>query len=139
MEKSFHGYLKKTAQVILYFLLVLLVVSMFLGSGHLLSLFVEMVASPNPYMGLLNVQDLGLIFSMMLNIVVGYELFKSISIIIKSDMIPVGPILKIGGIAVANKIITIDLKNYDFNTILLLSLLIAGLGAAYFLFSKGEG
>lgn len=138
MTDTFIPRVKKFAALLLYLMLIVVVVSMCFGSLHLVSIVIEKVISPDPYIGLLNILDLMDIFSMLLTIVVGYELFKSISIIIKSDIIPAGPILKIAAIAVANKIITMDLKNIDYSKIISLGVLIITLAAGYYFFTKSD-
>ena len=138
MEHSFLPKLKKAASLLLYVMLLVVLVSMTLGSFHLISLLYQKIVSPDPYVGLLNILDLMDIFAMLLTIGVGYELFKSISILIKSDIIPAGPIVKIGAIAVANKIITLDIKNVDHYKMIALGILILCLALGYYFFNKSD-
>jgi len=138
MEHSFLPKLKKAASLLLYVMLLVVLVSMTLGSFHLISILYQKIVSPDPYVGLLNILDLMDIFAMLLTIGVGYELFKSISILIKSDIIPAGPIVKIGAIAVANKIITLDIKNVDHYKMIALGTLILCLALGYYFFNKSD-
>ena len=138
MEHSFLPKLKKAASLLLYVMLLVVLVSMTLGSFHLISILYQKIVSPDPYVGLLNILDLMDIFAMLLTIGVGYELFKSISILIKSDIIPAGPIVKIGAIAVANKIITLDIKNVDHYKMIALGILILCLALGYYFFNKSD-
>lgn len=138
MEHSFLPKLKKAASLLLYVMLLVVLVSMTLGSFHLISILYQKIVSPDPYVGLLNILDLMDIFAMLLTIGVGYELFKSISILIKSDIIPAGPIVKIGAIAVANKIITLDIKNIDHYKMIALGTLILCLALGYYFFNKSD-
>jgi uncharacterized membrane protein (DUF373 family) len=137
MAHSSFDNVKKGAVGILYFLLLIILVAMLLGTAHLAVIMYDMVISPNPYVGVLNIDDLAVIFSMLLNIVVGYELLKSVHIIIRSDIIPVGSILKISGIAVANKIITMDFKAVAYTQLLGIAAIAVALGLAYYFFLKG--
>ena len=66
-------------------------------------------------------------------IAIGYELIKSLLLIISSDTVPTIPIIQIAIIAVSNKIITLDINQTDETTLIGLALLIAALGLAYFL------
>lgn len=138
MEHSFLPKLKKAASLLLYVMLLVVLVSMTLGSFHLISILYQKIVSPDPYVGLLNILDLMDIFAMLLTIGVGYELFKSISILIKSDIIPAGPIVKIGAIAIANKIITLDIKNVDHYKMIALGTLILCLALGYYFFNKSD-
>ena len=138
MDQNFLPKLKKTATVFLYVMLFVILASLALGSMHLITIVIEKILSPDPYIGLLNVMDLMDIFSMVLTIGVGYELFKSISIIIKSDIIPASPIIKIGTIAVANKIITLDIKNIDSYKMIALGILIICMAIGYYFFNKSD-
>lgn len=76
------------------------------------------------------------IFSSALIIAIGYELIKSIIIIITSDEIPALPIVKIAIIAVANKVITLDMKDISHLTILGLAALLIGLAMIYYSLTK---
>jgi uncharacterized membrane protein (DUF373 family) len=76
------------------------------------------------------------IFSSALIIAIGYELIKSIIIIITSDEIPALPIVKISIIAVANKVITLDVKDISHLTILGLAALLIGLAMIYYSLTK---
>lgn len=136
MQQQVLKVLKPVANFIILVLMTLLVVSMLLGTTHLVVLFYEIVASPDPYLGLVNVEDLYSIFSVLLILVVGYELFKSIILILKHEDIPVKSILKIAAIALANKVITLNLKSIDANVLFGLSSLLIALGIAFFFFDK---
>lgn len=138
MDQTFLLKLKKVASIFLYVMLFVILASLALGSLHLISIVIEKILSPDPYIGMLNVMDLMDIFAMLLTIGVGYELFKSISIIIKSDIIPAGPIIKIGTIAVANKIITLDIKNVDSYKMVALGILIICMAIGYYFFNKSD-
>lgn len=136
MQQQVLKVLKPLANFIILALMTLLVISMLLGTTHLVVLFYEIVASPDPYLGLVNVEDLYSIFSVLLILVVGYELFKSIILILKHEDIPVKSILKIAAIALANKVITLNIKSIDATVLFGLSSLLIALGIAFFFFDK---
>lgn len=136
MQQQFLKVLKPVANFIILVLMTLLVISMLLGTTHLVVLFYGIVASPDPYLGLVNVEDLYSIFSVLLILVVGYELFKSIILILKHEDIPVKSILKIAAIALANKVITLNIKSIDATVLFGLSSLLIALGIAFFFFDK---
>lgn len=138
MENNLLSIYGKIGKWLLYLLMGLVIFSMLFGSIHLIILFFQNVWEHDPYPFSLDVKKLFDIFSFILIIVVGYELFKSITYILKSDKIPVKAILEIALIAVANKIITLDLLKVGANMLISLGVLLAGIGVAYMLFTKGE-
>jgi hypothetical protein len=136
MEKTFLNSLKQISKYIIYALMFILVISMLLGTIDLFVLFIKKIVDPNPYPLLIDIEELYAIFSFLLIIVVGYELFKSMYLILKVDLIPVKSILKIAAIALANKVITLNLKEIEINELFGLAALIVCIGVAYFFFHK---
>ena len=136
MEKHFLHGLKWVSRIIIMSLMFILVASMLLGTIDLFIVFYNNVTSPDPYSGVINVEDLYKIFSVLLIIVVGYELFKSMLLILGSDKIPVKSILKIASIALANKIITLNIKAVEVEEMLGLAALIIAIGASFFFYNK---
>jgi len=109
---------------------------MFLGTGHIIVLFYKLISSPDPYYFLINVEDLHVVFSLLLIMLVGHELFKSITLLLNHENIPVKSILKIAAIAIANKIITLDLEHLNVNMLLGLSAILISIGITFYFFSK---
>ena len=105
--------------------------ALILGSVHLIYLVYQRLISP-PFF-LIEVTTLFDIFNLILIIVIGYELIKSLLLIVSSDTIPVIPIIQIAIIAVANKIITADIKNIEAPKIISMAILISALALAHFL------
>jgi uncharacterized membrane protein (DUF373 family) len=81
----------------------------------------------------LNITALFEIFTMVLIIGIGLQLVKSFIKSVSSNVIPVLPILQISIIAVANKIITIDIKTVESYILYGLAALLVGLGIAFYL------
>ena len=132
-------FLKRTHLINKYLIRVMvaaLTVSLILGSVQLLYDLGEVIINP-PF---LRIQPAALldIFSLVLIIAVGYELIKSMLIIITSDVIPSVPVIQIAVIAIANKIITLDLKHTEFQTMIGLGVLMTGLGLTYFLMTLAK-
>ena len=136
IDRRFNHVLKRIATWILHLLTILVVLVMISGSGHAVWLVIQQVTNGDPAPGLVSVDELLGIFSVLLNILIGYELFKSISIIIKSDVIPVAEIIMVAGIAVANKIITLDSTKTDPMKVLALGAIIVALGISYYFFTR---
>ena len=136
MESKFLHTMKYISRYIIIALMLILVLSMVLGTVDLFVSFFKKVIDPQPYPFVIDVHELYSIFSVLLIIVVGYELFKSMYLILGNDMIPVKSILKIATIALANKIVTLNLKEIEVNQLFGIAALIACIGLAYFFFHK---
>ncbi|MEP6712954.1 MAG: phosphate-starvation-inducible PsiE family protein [Ferruginibacter sp.] len=123
------GVINKTVMRIL---IGIMTFSLILASLHLIYLVYQHIFDHAPYF-LIDVSTLFDIFNLVLVIAVGYELIKSLVLIISSDTIPTIPIIQIAIIAVANKIITLDIKHTEPNIIIGLAILIGTLGLTHFL------
>ena len=135
MEKNnkFDGVIIGINKVIIRFLMIILTVCLIFASLDLVKIIYQRITLP-PFL-LLDVATLFEIFNLLLIIAIGYELIKSFHTIVSSDTIPVIPIIQIAIIAIANKIITLDLKHIEPQILYGLASLLLGLGAAIF-FSK---
>ncbi|MDP3394741.1 phosphate-starvation-inducible PsiE family protein [Sediminibacterium sp.] len=136
MQEKLLKLLKTCSNLIILILLILLISSMLLGTGHLIVLFYQAIASPDPYYFLINIEDLHIVFSILLIMLVGHELFKSIILLLNHENIPVKSILKIAAIAMANKVITLDIKHMNESMLLGLSAILLSIGIAFFFFNK---
>jgi uncharacterized membrane protein (DUF373 family) len=116
---------------VLRFVIGLMTLSLILGSLFLIYVIYQKIMEFPVF--LLDVSLLFNIFNLALIIAVGYELIKSLILIITSETIPSVPIIQIAIIAVANKIITLDIKHTDSLMVIGLGVLIAALGLTHFL------
>jgi len=128
--------LRGVTHLILFMLMFVLVASMFLGTLDLFIQFYEAVVSKDPHPFVIKVQDLYGFFSIILIVIVGYELFRSMTIILEQRKIPVKEIMEIAMIALANKVVTLDLHATDMQSMIGLGVIIVSLGVAYFTFSR---
>lgn len=128
--------LKWISKMVLIALMTMLVLGMFLGTIHLSIIFIERMLSSDPYYVVINVEDLYVLFSILLIIVVGYELLKSMLLIFHHDSIPVKSIVKIAAIATANKIITLNLKDDTFQHMAGMGILLIAAAVAFFFFNQ---
>jgi uncharacterized membrane protein (DUF373 family) len=137
MEKHIITGMKRLTKWIIVALTVALVISMLFGTADLLyeSVF-KTIVSNDPYPILIKTEELYAIFAAVLIIIVGYELFKSLYIIIQSNQMPVKSITKVAAIAMANKVITLNLKEIEPIELFGISTLIIAIGVSYFLFQK---
>ena len=109
----------------------IMTLSLILGSANLI--YLEIVKIINHPYYLVDISTLFEVFNLILIIAIGFELIRSLILIISSDTVPTVPIIQIAIIAVSNKIITLDIKQTNVNTLVGLALLIAALGLAHFL------
>jgi uncharacterized membrane protein (DUF373 family) len=116
--------------LVLKYLIVILTLCIVLGALHLTYTIIKDLIEP-PY-GLLEVSSLLDIFSLSLILVVGYELIKSLTIIISDAKIPVTPLIQIALTAVANKIITLDIKHVEAGYLYGIAALVLALTAGLF-------
>ena len=130
-----NGY-KHISKIIILTLMFVLISGMTLATIRLIILFVNLVVTPDPVPYLINLDDMYTVFTWLLIIVVGYELFKSLTLLLKHDQIPVKSILKIAAIAIANKVITTNIKTINLQAMIGVSVLIASVGLTFFFFSK---
>lgn len=133
METNKDGFVKTVLfanKLIVKLLIVVLTVCLILACVNLLIIVYDRITRP-PFL-VMEVETLFEVMSLVLIIAIGYELVKSLLIIITSEGIPSLPILQIAIIAISNKIITLDIKHTDAMVLFGLAALIIGLGLAYF-------
>ena len=125
---KFSSIILGTNKNVIRVLIGIMTLSLILGAANLIYLeFAKIIA--HPYF-LVDVTTLFEVFNLILVLAIGYELIRSLILIISSDTIPTVPIIQIAIIAVSNKIITLDIKQTNVNILIGLALLIAGLGLA---------
>jgi uncharacterized membrane protein (DUF373 family) len=132
LRKSFAEVVSKLGKLLMKVIVVILMIALSLSTLQLVIEIVKNIINP-PYYFLIDVKELYSIFKLCLIIVVGYELMKSLLLIVESDNIPVVPIISIGIIAVVNKIITLDFQATDAYTIGGLAGLLLALAVAKYL------
>jgi uncharacterized membrane protein (DUF373 family) len=115
---------------IIKYLVALLTVCLLLASINLFMLVYKRLTEP-PFL-VFEITILFEVFSLALIIAIGIELIKSLILLLISESIPSLSIIQIAIIAVANKIITLDVKHTDAITLLALAALMAGLGLAFY-------
>jgi uncharacterized membrane protein (DUF373 family) len=116
--------------LILKLQIVVLTICLILASFDLVKTVFNKIANP-PFPSL-DIAALFEIFTLVLVIGIGYQLIKSFVKSISSNVIPVLPVLQISAIAVANKIITLDIKNVDSHILYGLATLLVSLGVAFY-------
>ena len=129
-DKKFDSFILWINKCIIKILMIILTLCLILALGSLVQIVYHRIISP-PFL-LIDITLLFESFNLVLINAVGYELVKSLSIIISSDVIPTRLIIQIAIIAVANKIITLDLKNVKTEMLYGMASILVGLGAAFY-------
>ncbi|MBO9489549.1 phosphate-starvation-inducible PsiE family protein [Endozoicomonas sp. G2_1] len=86
----------------------------------------------------LEINELFRIFGFVFIILIGFELHESIEMYFKKNVIHAEVVLLIAVIAVARKVILLDLEKYDPMAIVGLGFIIVALGACYFLIKRAS-
>ena len=135
-EDKFTRSILVTNKIIVKFLICVLTFCLIAASIHLIAVIYQKIKEP-PFL-IIEIETLFDVFGLILIITIGYELVKSLLIIISSPTIPSFQLTQIAIIAVTNKIITIDIKHTDTNILFGLAALIIGLSVSYFVHKKTE-
>ncbi len=129
--------LKKFERIIIYSLIVMMVFVVTLSTIRLGSnIFQEMMKPPK---FLLNIDQLFVVFGFFLMILIGLELLESLRSYITADQIHVEVIFTIALIAVARKVITLNLTDISPGLLYGIAGLLLSLGIGYFLIKKAHG
>jgi uncharacterized membrane protein (DUF373 family) len=128
---KYEKWIKTINSYVIKYLVGVITVCIILGAAHLTYIIIGHLLEP-PY-ALIEVSTLLEIFSLALIILIGYELAKSFLIIISNEKIPVVPILQIALTAIANKIITLDIKHVEPGYLYGIAALTLSLSASLFL------
>jgi len=130
------AYLKKFEKFIISSIIVMMIFVIFLSTIRLgWILIIEMVQPP--FM-LLKADDLLKLFGFFLMILIGIELLESIKTYLTEEKIQVEVVMSVALIAVARKIITLELSKLDGITIIGISATILSLSIGYFLLKKAH-
>ena len=123
-------------KLLIRFLMGVLTICLILAAADLIRFLYHEVTVP-PF-GVLDITHLMYIFYLVLTVAVGYELVKSLHILIASPVIPAIPLVQIGIIALSNKMTTTDFKTTPYATLFGMAAIMASLGVTYWFLRKGE-
>ena len=98
------------------------------------TLYVDIVDKP-PYF-LLNIAEMLELFGIFLLVLIGIELFETMEIYIKENVVHIEVVLTVALIALARKVIILDVKTLSSTTILGIAALILALSIGYYLIRK---
>jgi uncharacterized membrane protein (DUF373 family) len=136
-QENFSRIIHASSGMVLKVMIVLMTISLILGGVNLCyNLFLSIINPPYP--GMLSIPEMYNVFKLVLIIAIGYELIKSLLIILQSESIPARTILSIALIAIANKVITLDLAQATPGTLYGLAALVICFSAGVFFMHKAE-
>lgn len=134
MLDTINRILKYFEQIVVISLIIMMVVVIALSTFELGQIIVKDILDPQNI--LLDINDLLEIFGFFMLILIGVELMETIRAYLKDHVVHVEIVLEVALIAVARKIVIIDIKDYDALSLLAVAAIVLSLAAAYYLRKK---
>ncbi|WP_199746900.1 MULTISPECIES: phosphate-starvation-inducible PsiE family protein [Corallococcus] len=123
--------IKKFERVVVVSIVVMMMVVVALSTLELGWIIAKDIITP-PIL-ILEVDELLEIFGFVLLILIGVELLETIKAYLRDNVVHVEIVLEVALIAVARKVIVLDLSKYDGVTVLAMAALVIALAGAFFL------
>ena len=127
---------EKTETFIIYILIAMLLVAVVLGTVQLGYELVQTILQP-PFL-LIEPQTLFASFGLFLIILIGLELLKLLKLHLSHHKLRPELVIEVAIIAVCNKVVTLDLKLLEGETLIGLAALLLALSAAYYVFTRAR-
>jgi uncharacterized membrane protein (DUF373 family) len=129
-------YLKKFERIIIISLMVMLALVLSLYTIDLGLIVVKAILSPPIF--LLDISELLDIFGFFMLVLIGIELLESVKTYLSKNVIPVEVVFTVALIAVARKIIILEVKEISGFTLLGLASIVIALSAGYYLLKRSR-
>jgi len=123
--------LKRFERAVILILIAMMILIIILAVFELGWLLIQDIITPPLF--LLEIDELLDIFGFFLLILIGVELLETIKAYLSEHVVHIEIVLEMGLIALARKVITLDLKDYPSLTIVAVGVLILSLALAFFL------
>src|SRR5258705_4619410 len=127
---------EKIETFLIYVLIAMLLVAVILGTIALGYELVQTILQP-PFL-LIEPQALFASFGLFLIILIGLELLKLLKLHLLHHKLRPDVVIEVAIIAVCNKVVTLDLKLLEGETLIGLAALLLALSAGYYVFSKAR-
>jgi len=127
-------YLEHIERLIVTFLLVMMVIVVGLATLDLAWLLIKDIITPPKL--LLEINELLDIFGLFLLVLIGVELMESIRVYREQKSVHVEVVMTVAMIAIARKVIIVDIKEVNSLTLLGVAAIIGALSLGYFLIRK---
>ena len=124
-------YLEKLERVIVLSLLIMMVAVVFLATVDLGWLIIKDIITP-PII-LLDINELLDVFGMFLLVLIGVELLETVKMYLTKKMVHVEVVFTVAMIAIARKVIILDIKEVSSLTLIGIGAIIVALSAGYYL------
>lgn len=131
MTKMIEGFLKVFERVIVGSLIFMMMVVILLSTIELGRILVVDITTPPNY--LLDINELLDIFGFFMLILIGVELLETIRAYLNEHEVHVEIVLEVALIAVARKVVIIDVKEYSAGSLLAIAAIVLSLAGAYYL------
>ena len=128
--------LKKFEKMVTVTLVVLMAVVVLLATIELGWIIVQDIITPPVF--LLEISELLDIFGLFLLVLIGVELLETIKAYLKENVVHFEVVLTVAMIAIARKVITLDVKELPSMTLLGIAAIIVALAAAKYFFRKAN-
>jgi uncharacterized membrane protein (DUF373 family) len=125
-----HAFLKKFEQVVIIALISMMIVVVLLATIELGWIIIKDILTPPLF--LLEIAELLEIFGFFLLVLIGVELLETIKAYLAAKVVHVEIVLEVALIAIARKVIILDLEKYDSMTVLGIAGLILSVAAAFY-------
>jgi len=127
-------FLKKFERVVIYCLIAMMIVVVSLAIIELAWIIIRDITTP-PII-ILEINQLLELFGFFLLVLIGFELLETIKAYLIEKVIHMEIVLEVALLALARKVIIIDLEKYDGVSVLALAALIAAVAAAFYAFKR---
>lgn len=130
-------YLEKVEKLIVLSLLVMMVSVVFLSTVELGWLIVKDIITPPVF--LLDINELLDIFGMFLLVLIGIELLETVKMYLTKKTVHVEVVFTVAMIAIARKVVILDIKEVPSLTLIGIGAIIVALSAGYYLLTRKRG
>ena len=129
-------YLEKFEKVIVSSLLVMMVLVVFLSTVELGWIIIKDIITPPVF--LLDINELLDIFGMFLLVLIGVELLETVKMYLNEKKVHVEVVFTVAMIAIARKVIILDVKELSSLTLIGIGAIIIALSSGYYLIKRGR-
>lgn len=129
-------YLEKFERLVVTALLVMMVSIVFLSTVELGWIIIEDIITPPVF--LLDINELLDIFGMFLLVLIGVELLETVKMYLSEKKVHVEVVFTVAMIAIARKVIILDVKELSSLTLIGIGVIIVALSSGYYLLKRGR-
>jgi len=129
-------YLEKVERLVVSSLLVMMVSVVFLSTVELGWIIIKDIITPPVF--LLDINELLDIFGMFLLVLIGVELLETVKMYLNEKKVHVEVVFTVAMIAIARKVIILDVKELSSLTLIGIGAIIIALSSGYYLIKRGR-